>query len=469
MKIKGHTIIELTDVNTGAKERYEKDNMVTHALDKYFEDIGAFNISPLYNSDVRNNLIPRLLGGLLLLDTPLTENADNIICPSGVEMVGNGSYNVSSGNEDLVTEMGTYDQLESGWRNDGKMIMVWNFSENQANGKDENQKIACVCLTSANHGYIGEGNATSGRAKATRKSDLTLTGDPVNISVDDGSNQGERIIRASKVANTVTMIDEYNFDRTTGHENEHMSETGKVKIVTHKAPIKKLDMRFGAGNQYIPVTETEVSFDSAFKTALNHNNPQITAKVGDTYFMAHGFGYTDESGGVCLWYSGNMHLLRINADNTTSYYAVANPKGSTMRFKEHNMTLVGNKLVVTDWDTGIMWFINVTNQADITNHTDAPKQSCGFVYPTQNVMQTRGYKIDVGTSKVYPINSNMDDSSRIAQYLTENPLTTLFGNNTGIYKSTNYLATINNLETPIKKTSSKTMKVTYVLDFDDGE
>ena len=66
MKIKGHTIIELTDVNTGAKERYEKDNMVTHALDKYFEDIGAFNISPLYNSDVRNNLIPRLLGGLLL-------------------------------------------------------------------------------------------------------------------------------------------------------------------------------------------------------------------------------------------------------------------------------------------------------------------------------------------------------------------------------------------------------------------
>lgn len=469
MRIKGHSVIELTDVNTGKVERYEDDNMVTHALDKYFEDVGAFNTSPIYTADIRNNLIPKLLGGLLLLDTALTENADNIICPSGVEMVGNGSYDVVSDGQQGVTELGSWNASESGWRSDGKWVEVWDFSTSQANGKDENQKIACICLTSANHGYIGEGNATSGRAKATKKSDLTLTGDPVNISVDDGSNQGKRIIRASKTANTITMIDEYNLYRTTGHENEHMSETGKVKIVTHKAPIKKLDMRFGAGNQYIPVTETEVSFDNAFKTALNHNNPQITAKVGDTYFMAYGFGFTDESGGLRLWYSGNMHLLRINADNTTSYYTVANPKGSTMRFKEYNMTLVGNKLVVTDWDTGIIWFINVTNQADVTNDTDAPAQSYGFVYPTQNVMQTSGYKIDVGAGKVYPTNSSMADSSMIAQYLTENPLTTLFGNNTGIYKSTNYLATINNLETPIKKTSSKTMKVTYVLDFDDGE
>jgi hypothetical protein len=38
-----------------------------------------------------------------------------------------------------------------------------------------------------------------------------------------------------------------------------------------------------------------------------------------------------------------------------------------------------------------------------------------------------------------------------------------------LYKTTNYLATINNLETPITKSNEKTMKVTYILSFDDGD
>ena len=32
-----------------------------------------------------------------------------------------------------------------------------------------------------------------------------------------------------------------------------------------------------------------------------------------------------------------------------------------------------------------------------------------------------------------------------------------------LYVPTNYLATINNLETPIEKTAEKTMKITYTL------
>ena len=32
MRLKGHTVIELTDVNTGEKEIHEDDNMITNAI-----------------------------------------------------------------------------------------------------------------------------------------------------------------------------------------------------------------------------------------------------------------------------------------------------------------------------------------------------------------------------------------------------------------------------------------------------
>lgn len=476
MKIKGHTIIELTDVNTGAKERYEKDNMVTHALDKYFEDIGAFNISPLYTADVRNNLIPRLLGGLLLLDTPLTENADNIICPSGVEMVGNGSYNVSSGNEDLVTEMGTYDQLESGWMSDGKLAMVWNFSQNQANGKDANQSIACVCLTSANHGYIGEGNATSLRAKSERRRDYDLAGTAQSISIDGDGNQYSRVVRASKTSNTITMIDYYNFYRTAGHENEHMSETGKVKLTTYKMPIKKLDMRYGAGSQYIPTTEVEVSLPSGFVSTLNHGNPYWGNKYGGKFVMITGFSGVDYGQGqFARWYGSTpIQVVIINEDNTISSYSVASPTGANVDIELDSIIVAGTTLVIGDHNTGKTWFIDMNNQAD-KDEVDGIIGQIDFVYPTQGVAQGTGGKIDINERTIYPNNSWRNSTNRNTCYnfLTDNPLVNcrLWSGsleNTGINKTTNYIATINNLETPIKKTSSKTMKVTYILSFDDN-
>ena len=67
--IKGHTTIELNNVKTGITERFEDDNIVTNALNKYFEDVGFFNINPMHTADIRNNLIPRLMGGVLLFDT----------------------------------------------------------------------------------------------------------------------------------------------------------------------------------------------------------------------------------------------------------------------------------------------------------------------------------------------------------------------------------------------------------------
>lgn len=474
MKIHGRSIIELTNVKTGKVERYENDNMVTNALNKYFEDIGAFNASPLYNANVRNNLIPQLLGGLLIFDTELQEDADNIICPSGVKMIGNGAYEVSSGNEDEVTEMGTYDQVESHWTSDGKMIMIWNFSTSQANcNPDSGQQIKCLCLTSANHGYIGEGNATSLRAKSERRRDYDLAGTAQSVSIDGYGSQYYRVVRASKASNTVTMIDYYNLYRTSEHINEHMSETGKVKLVTSKQPIKKLDMRYGAGSQYIPTTEVEVSLPSGFVSTLNHGNPYWCNKYGSKFVMITGFRGVDYGQGrFARWHrSTPIQVVIINEDNTISSYSVASPTGENVDIELDSIIVAGTTLVIGDHDTDKTWFIDMNNQAD-KDEIDGILSQIDFVYPTQGVAQGTGGKIDINERTIYPNNSYRNSGNRNTCYnfLTDNPLVNcrLWGENTGINKTTNYLATINNLETPVIKSVEKTMKVTYVLSFVDN-
>lgn len=473
MIIKGHSTIELRNITTGKVEKYENDNMVTNAIYMFFQEIGAFNPSPYYNSEVFNNLIPQLLGGLLLLDTPLQENANKIICPSGVKMVGNGSYNVSSGGQEGVTELGTWNATESGFTSDGKYMLVWDFSNTQANCA-QGQSIACACLTSANHGFIGEGNTNSGAYKTrnseNRRSDYALSGIPNSISIDGMDGQGSRIVRVSRTAKTITMIDRYNLVRTTGHENEHMSETGKIKLVSHKMPLKSVDMRFGGGQQHIPVVETEVEFASAFKTALNHGNPYTWKKVGDTFFIAVGLANVDYGQGqFARWYANTpVQILRINADNTVSYFSVANPANSTIDINIDSFILAGNILFFQQNNAGT-WFVDVTNQADVS-YENLSVDAIDMVYPDEGVAQGDGIKIDIGARKVYYNNSWRNSTSRGSCYrfLSENPLTNSYCGNGLLYRTTNYLATINNLAEPVIKSAEKTMKVTYALTFIDG-
>ena len=154
MGIKGRTIFELTDVNTGEVERYEDTNMVTNALQYYLETYGMFTNNILANDDIRKKrLWKNLVGGLFLFDKNIEENVENTFMPAGVSMIGNGSIDISNSGD--VTELGSYNATESGLQDDGSIKFVYDFSTQQANGK-----IACACLTSASGGYIGMGNAS---------------------------------------------------------------------------------------------------------------------------------------------------------------------------------------------------------------------------------------------------------------------------------------------------------------------
>ena len=100
--LKGNAVIELTDVNTGEKEIYEDNNMVTEAL----SDIFNTNIKGmLYNNTYFNNqvgdgwMLPikdNLMGGILLYQNPIEERADNVYASLDNPIVGYASDDASA-------------------------------------------------------------------------------------------------------------------------------------------------------------------------------------------------------------------------------------------------------------------------------------------------------------------------------------------------------------------------------------
>lgn len=477
--IKGHSIIELTDAK-GNVERFENDNMVTNALQLYLNDLGEFNISPIYMTEVRENLIGSLLGGVLAFDSHITENANNIICPTGVGMTANGAYGVVS--NDSVTEMGSFNSAESGWTSDGKYKLVWDYTTTQGNGI-----INCLSLTSANHGYIGEGNATSMAVKATSRSDYALCGTPQQIGVDGMSDIRRRIVRGSWANSTLTLIDYYNLIPTAGHTDEHMSATGKVKLKTYKVPLSKLDLRnsypayaSGGGSEFIPVTETEITLPVAFKNALNGGAPSWYLKQGEYYYMIAGFGLTDYGQGAWgRFASGTVwQVVRINPDDTISEFTVTNPAGEQFDFLVQGIafsedTILIQRYNVEDPSNSIHYFEDISTNADVTAVTATFGCAIlGFCYPDEEVAYFYGMKADMGARAVYPTNSNRPGYNMIPQILDDNKLVSAMWESSyaewfNVVKTTNYLATINNLQEQVVKTAEKTMKITYVLSFTD--
>ena len=154
--MKGHVTIELFDHKTGTLMRTEHENMLTNAL-AYRAGIDTNDTLSLYSNE--NSLLPLATtgrGGLLLFDGPLTEDVGNFHFPMNVHLTGCAGRGAGSSASNL---QGTIDSTASKYEN-GKYTTVWNFLPNQANGV-----IAALALTHAKAGanpfHMYRGNAWS--------------------------------------------------------------------------------------------------------------------------------------------------------------------------------------------------------------------------------------------------------------------------------------------------------------------
>lgn len=179
--LKGKTIIELTDVNTGEKEVIEENNMVTNAINDLFNTFpNLLNAYSIYrgggfvgygNGLNFLKLYEFLLGGILLFDSQIEEKPENTYAPASANLIGCGVYTHqnSTGNR----KRGNYNQTESEFNEEQRyMKFVYDFSTSQANGT-----IASVCLTSYMGGCTSYGGKEAEKIKRADTGEVDYTYD----------------------------------------------------------------------------------------------------------------------------------------------------------------------------------------------------------------------------------------------------------------------------------------------------
>ena len=93
--LKGHVKIDIHNHNSGFTERFEQDNMVTNALNYVIPNWIGSNNKP---NDEIMPLATRALGGLMLFDGELTEDADNIFFPNEAHLIASAGQGTDSSN-----------------------------------------------------------------------------------------------------------------------------------------------------------------------------------------------------------------------------------------------------------------------------------------------------------------------------------------------------------------------------------
>jgi hypothetical protein len=432
--MKGHTIIELKDVNTGKIKRFDDDNMLTNALTNFFKQGGCTNPSAFNNSNIRNSALEYLMGGVLLLDDTITEDVANVRVPAGIEMVANGAVGIT--NSDVPTELGSYNSVESGWQQDGTLKMVWDWTTSQGNGT-----IKSVCLTSKYMGLRGignsEGSVSNSLNTGTYNSETTITGTSGSVI----GIQGNTLYTLSQIGN-----------------GESEDITG-VTLRKYRVPQTSLDIRDKMNEPQL-ISEDTITFTTPLP------------KSSDIYY---GYGWLAELSAnyihILFWFKNRSNERIIWNGGTPLYYRKINLANNAVT--EHDITTTS--LSLDSYEDNVVIGLN----KDYIVFDKYLIETSGFTLESQVADQVTGvryarydgngrwfitgngkyiYDFNAGTCK--PLNASSDEY-HVSTEMT--PLLISAGD--CILRDPRYIATINNLSAPVVKTGDKTMKVTYILSF----
>ena len=472
--LKGKTTIELTDVNNGKVEVIEDTNMITNALQEFMRGYGMWGSNVLLDEDLRkSSLWVNLLGGLLLFDTELEENADNIFMPAGVKMIGNASKDVS--NSGVVTELGSYNATESGVQADGSVKFVYDFSTAQANGT-----IKSVCLTSRTGGYIGMVNKENCYI-ANYAVDQCADRNACYFGSVFGSGSLNTIMYASYEENAIYLISERNRVYTAEYASEHWSATKKIQIVKARAGFTSLSIKSNRSIKEI-VETYDIEIPQSILDYMGTSKPELNAfsdTEGNIYIMFNKSTATTLSASAFVW------IMKIDRNMNATAYKVTNNTGKTLYLNRLYMTINNDYLFIYNNNSPYeLYAIKCSDSTQIieTGRSEESREylfnisknlvgvygkyyssSIPYYAPAIFDMEARTLKKAngcMGYGKLFTVPIIDKKGIYIADIV---PSSSSYSHTLQLMKDMRYLATINNLSEPVLKTSAKTMKVSYTI------
>jgi hypothetical protein len=467
MMLKGKTKIELTDVHTGEVEVIEEENMVTNALQYFFNPMGLVkNGDPLFSTEYVE-YYTTLTGGLLLLNKTLDEDADNVSLPGDVEQTGCAVYNQQNTSDQTLR--GSYNATESEVDLDNRKVKyVYDFDTAEGNGT-----IACVALTHAYGGYSNRGCAvapTKGSYpyyKSIGSGLLEYTGNNSAIGAYDRtltySTYGtgyKWIIKINALTDSV-----YYFS---------VNGTKSISIKRYRANLKTISFFDRPGARRTFLDEKEVTLSQAINTQyFSYNYDEETDKL---YIVSASSYYVANNGSYVI-----TEIDMSDDDYTVKQYAMTNKTGGNMRiaYERNNMYCYQGYVYFTPYGYSATYYVyrqEIGNSANLQKIETALERQCdpvmardGRIY-FENATSTSQIIYIVNTNdftmKIPESKSICESTERQYVPVIGYPLTyyLTYGTSSGKFGfRTDYLATINNLSTPVVKTADKTMKVTYTL------
>ena len=488
--MKGHTKIELKDVNTGEVKVVEEDNMVTSALKR------LLFVNPLLANPVANNnstIIGNLIGGILLFESTIDEKINTCCVPAGNKMTARGVHGLAYSG--VVTECGSFNANESGFQEDGSVRLVYDFNSSQGNGQ-----ISCVSLTSKSGGKMGIGdNIENVDTQTISDIEFNLYGKIVNNIQSSFVN----FALLSSVNNIAVYF-------TSGYQ---LSVTRAVEFKVYDAPISS-------------VSVFDKSDYSSFKSNLNGIPTERLIKTFSvalpekvlSCFRTSGISDIYRGGYVPYFFDGKIRIIigphsSNIAPKGVAYLCIIDPITETIVVKDivnnslGSMALSGdmyfssNKDYAFEWERYVavtqkyliapifvdsgwkLYRINIEDNTDIVdlgftkfteNSNTIPDIYFRFITEEFVYFEYSGgkYVINVLAGEVKRTNVNLITYNSFTQHSSQVHGNDLLLVNSWLHRSvsghdlyahTVPLITINNLSEPVVKTASQTMKVTYTI------
>jgi hypothetical protein len=445
MSLKGHTTIELTDAKTGKKEIHEDDNMFTNALSDILNNP---LISPIY-SDIQNGY-EFYLGGIALFE--------NTVDTSSYYAVGNTQIGYAVKGEQSTNDVkGTYNSEESSYDAQTKTLkLVYDFATNQCNGR-----ISSVCLTNK----IG--------AKAT----YGLENAPDNVTYLGRAWSGGINSTDLKKYNTIFRADANNrgciWNISTKRAYEFYKDENTLKCSIYELDYTNVDL-FGGKKKLISTEEISAdtttgtpipTYDEAtgkiyvvncsfrtpqdiFEITIGNNDSFTTSKItfnkGYEYITLPHF----HNGYFCAIRKSDAKVFKYDIHNLSNATELAGTADFTTGYAPDIVKIfgMGNAFIIGKPHTRIQNTFTKTNIIDMSSNVI--KQCKLRAYDTYYDAYLNGYPTE------YIYNGKLMSVSLFSYNDMYNTMPLV---------NPMYLTTINNLETPVVKTSDKTMKITYTI------
>ena len=446
--IHGHTSIVLKNVKTGMVDRIESDNTFQSAvLQNYHKEYGCLLAD---NNTLFSNLNSHFsftdnwktkVGGLFLFRDAITTGTK--FMPAGNVMVGNGRCGVT--HTGYPTETGSWNELESS-ASDHEIMQVYDFATDQANGT-----IGCVCLTSLVGGGIGYGNNNG------RLSEYYMN-----------ENQKVQYGGAIGTSNPQTHAFEA-WSKNIQHEFS-LDADGILTITKTRRPVT-------SGSIFDGSTKTatiDLSSDipSAWRGGLGI--PEVVAEGVVRMFCGSDVSVGAGNNMLYIEYNVTAGTAQVKTLTNSSLRTVHVGRARTSKFVLGNLAIVGSpdgvfeifntSSVLVGEVTSNMASANVNSGSNFDEYPDLIAPGLFCIRQDDNV-----FVYDSVNDSLKPINLHRKGGgagqySVFTQHGEYDVMRALLSYDYGyIIHNPLYLATINNLDSPVTKTAAQTMKVTYTL------